>query len=317
MLPSVAQFMTRLIDYAGLFPPAELPMEEAVRQYARYSRDPDHDMLGRFVIPVSRLGELEPHLALFSPEQPIRLSVIGYRSRSSAECLELLTSSLARMESFQTDANGRAVMDTLELPLPQIPMQASFLNTIEKETVNAGLRTFCEFTYALDAHWEGNLLEAIHQLAMRSAEGKAKLGMKLRTGGLTPEAFPSTAQVALALQACRDSAIPLKFTAGLHHPIRMFRSEVNARMHGFLNVFMAGLLAHAHDLDRKQIEEIVADEDPKHFEFTNGGFHWKSLFLSTEQIQTYRSIALTGYGSCSFDEPRDELRELLHLEQGG
>ncbi|RAP75936.1 hypothetical protein [Paenibacillus montanisoli] len=315
MLLSAKQLLTELIDYAGLFPPAELPMEDAIRQFARYARDQDQWMLGKFVVPVSRLDELEPHIGLFSQAQPLHLSAIGYRCRSSAECLELLNGSLARIRSFHADAQDAAVIDTLDLPVPPIPVQGQLLTAVGAETAGAGLRTFCEFTYALDSHWESNMLEAIHQLAIYNAASEAKLGLKLRTGGLSAEAFPAPEQVALVLQACRDSAVSLKFTAGLHHPIRMHRTEVSAKMHGFLNVFIAGLLAHAHGLDRKRITEIVEDEDPNHFRFTDDGLEWNAFSIPTAEIQRYREKALTVYGSCSFDEPRDELRELYKLER--
>ena len=47
-----------LVDFAGLFPPAALPMSDAVRQFAEYRAGPTAVSLGRFVVPVGRLGEL-------------------------------------------------------------------------------------------------------------------------------------------------------------------------------------------------------------------------------------------------------------------
>ena len=58
--------LERIIDYAGLFPPAKLPLDDAIKNYARYRRDAEAWMLGRFVIPASRLGELEPYRTLFA-----------------------------------------------------------------------------------------------------------------------------------------------------------------------------------------------------------------------------------------------------------
>ena len=49
-----------LIDYAGLFPPAALAMDDAVGRYARPTgAGRDAWMLGRFIVPASRLGEFE------------------------------------------------------------------------------------------------------------------------------------------------------------------------------------------------------------------------------------------------------------------
>src|SRR6478752_2125835 len=50
--------MRRLVDYAGLFPPAELSMPDATARYASYLHSSDAWMLGRFVVPLERLDEL-------------------------------------------------------------------------------------------------------------------------------------------------------------------------------------------------------------------------------------------------------------------
>ena len=47
-----------LIDYAGLFPPAALPMAGAVAEYAEALRGEHAWMLGRFIVPASRIAEL-------------------------------------------------------------------------------------------------------------------------------------------------------------------------------------------------------------------------------------------------------------------
>ena len=45
------------IDYAGLFPPSQLSMSEAVINYATYKNSNYNWMLGRFIVPVGRLDE--------------------------------------------------------------------------------------------------------------------------------------------------------------------------------------------------------------------------------------------------------------------
>ena len=49
--------LNELIDYAGLFPPASLDMQAAVRNYAAYQMSDEAWMLGRFVVPAQRLSE--------------------------------------------------------------------------------------------------------------------------------------------------------------------------------------------------------------------------------------------------------------------
>ena len=47
-----------VVDYAGLFPPAALPIDEAAEHYATYRASDEAWMLGRFVVPAGRLAEL-------------------------------------------------------------------------------------------------------------------------------------------------------------------------------------------------------------------------------------------------------------------
>jgi len=41
------QLLAHVIDYAGLFPPAKLPLDVSIRQFARYRTDAAAWMLGR------------------------------------------------------------------------------------------------------------------------------------------------------------------------------------------------------------------------------------------------------------------------------
>src|SRR5262249_38895006 len=102
--------------------------------------------------------------------------------------------------------------------------------------------------------------------------------------------------------------VPLKFTAGLHHPFRHFDRALQTPMHGFLNVFVAGVLAHARGLQEGQVRDILADEDPGHFAFDATGLSWKEWRATTEEIAAARRHAVLSFGSCSFDEPREDLR---------
>ena len=95
-----------------------------------------------------------------------------------------------------------------------------------------------------------------------------------------------------------------------HHPVRSFHAEVETKMHGFVNVFGAALLAHEHALSEEAIRPILEEEDARAFRFTPSGFAWNDLSISVERIRALRRVAVTSYGSCSFDEPRDGARAL-------
>lgn len=302
--------MSRIIDYAGLYPPANLPLEEAFQNFLDYQDSPDSWMLARFVIPAKRL----PHL---TPLMPASASVLAFttlgRSGSTAdEFLANLKLDLEDIHAFRETYGAAAIVDMFEVALPTSTLsdaaQTHDLVKSASDMLNKnGITVFFE---ALSGEgWQTraeNLIRALRKLKDRH------VGFKLRTGGVTADAFPSTEQIAWAIASVRDAGVPLKCTAGLHHPIRHYNESVQTKMHGFLNVFGAGILAEAHGLSQAQIQSILEDENPENFTFDENGFAWKDLRIATSEITKSRPFA-TSFGSCSFDEPREDLRNLEML----
>ena len=83
-------------------------------------------------------------------------------------------------------------------------------------------------------------------------------------------------------------------------------------MHGFLNVLGAGVLALEHEWDVEQTAQMLDDEEPAAFSFDDNSFAWRDWKVATERIRTHRKL-VTSLGSCSFDEPREDLRALKLL----
>lgn len=144
---------------------------------------------------------------------------------------------------------------------------------------------------------------------------KAGSFAKLRTGGVTPDAIPSVDSVASYIIACAERSLPFKATAGLHHPVRnMHRltyepNACSAMMHGFINVFLAAAFAWHGE---RHIQPIVAETDPTAFRFDDRA-HWRELSLSSGEIADVRSRFAHSFGSCSFEEPIEDLRALAWL----
>jgi hypothetical protein len=134
----------------------------------------------------------------------------------------------------------------------------------------------------------------------------------LRTGGVIADAFPTSAQIASALVTPATHQLPVKFTAGLHHPLRQFREEVKTKMHGFLNVLGAAALTAEHQWTAHQTSMMLEDENADSFSFTDDFFMWREWKISIERLQ-YRRNFVASFGSCSFDEPREDLRALGFL----
>ena len=63
MFSSLKALLSSIVDYAGLFPPAKLKLRNAIANYVQYHQTQESWLLGRFVIPASRLTELETLVA--------------------------------------------------------------------------------------------------------------------------------------------------------------------------------------------------------------------------------------------------------------
>lgn len=307
MLESFRAFAEGLIDYAGIFPPAGLPLPEALRNYVRYREEREAWMLARFVCPAERLPEVQT---------PVRISALGRSGpagTSSAESFDAgLRADIEEIARYRERMGPSGGVEAIEIRLP----------AGAEPRVVAGLRVFYEAPAAAAIPATIAAIEdAVASMGQRSASiertGTPKdppappgaIGFKLRSGGVTAEAFPSSEIVASAIAACRRARVPIKATAGLHHPVRAFRAEVGTKMHGFLNVFGAAFLAHAHRLDEERLRPILDEEDAGAFRFTDADFSWRDLRIETGMIRALRA-SVTSFGSCSFDEPRADLREL-------
>jgi hypothetical protein len=289
-------FFEGIIDYAGLFPPAELPFHQALTNYLRYRREAESWMLSRFICPVARLGELAPFQQEIYRSGPLRLAVLGRNVANDEQFTAAFTKDCEDIQSQSELLAKHAVVECYEIKFPpgggeSLGWLANSLTTALQLAPSHQPEIFLEF------------------LKPDMAAAGWKLGCKLRTGGLQAAAFPSPEQVAAVLAQCCRSKTPWKATAGLHHPIRRFDASVDTNMHGFVNVFGAAILLHAGRIAETQVVEVLGDEDPNHFCFDDTGFAWMGRNASVDEIRSARKI-FTTFGSCSFDEPRDDLRQL-------
>lgn len=311
---SIEVFLKSLIDYAGLFPPARLPLDEAINNYISYKESADSWMLGTFIIPTGSLEDLELALTKLPSEVPLFLSVTGMKHDQFHDCVIGFDAELKKIACFRDRYGQKVQIEAFELPMPLAVPKLEELELLSEMAKTENLKLFTEVTIPDSHDWEAKLLETLDVFAAHNAAADHPLGVKLRTGGLEAKMFPSPEKVAVFIKGCAERKMPLKFTAGLHHPIRMYREEVQTKMHGFLNVFTAGIFAYAHNLEKATLVEILEDEQPVHFKFKDQELSWENVKVNAAEISRYRRL-LFSYGSCSFDEPCDELKELNFLKE--
>ncbi len=303
MMNSLKIFLSKIIDYAGLYPPASLSLEEAFANFVLYQQANEAWMLSRFIIPAKRLEELPRFYGSLS------FSILGRGGKDASEFLENLKLDIEDIRAFREMHGVDAFADMFEVALPAPALKDNvsahdLVNSAADVLNRNGLVVFFEAPFG-----EGWQAQAEKLTRVLRKFKDRHVGFKLRTGGVTADAFPSTAQVAWAIASAQDVGVPMKCTAGLHHPIRHYNEGVQTKMHGFLNVFGAGALAVTNNLSVEQIQDILEDEDPASFVFDDAGFAWRDLRVVTAKIVHARQQILS-FGSCSFDEPREDLRNL-------
>src|SRR5437773_4415704 len=299
---SLGALLIHSIDYAGMFPPCSLELEPALRNQAQYVRDPDAWMLGAFVLPVEKFDAAVGNLSLFDQEHPLLISALAAKTANAGEFIAALKIAAGKIRSFSAQHVPLVSIRQLEMILP---------HDIDRESLAKVGSAFEGLK--LQAFWETPVDSAEETIALlaehHSTAGAPLFGYKLRTGGVTADAFPASAQIARALVAAAKQGVPIKFTAGLHHPIRQYRDEVKTKMHGFLNVFGAAVLAAEYQWDEQQTSKMLEDENSGSFSFNGDFFAWREWKIAIDQIKTRRKLVVS-FGSCSFDEPREDLRAL-------
>ena len=308
MATAVQHFTKQLIDYAGLFPPAGLPMQTVVRQYASYVTGERANMLGRLIIPTSRLEEFESLSAHLLPDtsksDPWRISALVPPVDAENAAYD---AALLAIESFnerhQKPQQGKALIDAIEIRSPTI-------SNIQEVAASLppNLSAFLEVPYHDDPD------ELVASIAACQTHETSHLYAKIRTGGVTEDLIPTPAQVASFIHRCVQHDVGFKATAGLHHPLRCLANLTyepdsdSATMHGFVNVFVASILAFAKVIEHEsEIAEVLTADQSSAFEFGDQQIVWKDKSITKKDVKLIRRSKVISFGSCSFDEPTEEL----------
>jgi hypothetical protein len=283
-----------------MYPPASLSLPEALKSYQRHRSGAEAWMVKRMVLPVDALSKIDPGALRAGGE--FRFAMIP--RHETGDWLASLRANLATLNFFLGKCPA-AVADVLEILLPAVSNTGELEKLLRSATGElVGYAAFFEVATGPDflGRFEG-AAEAVAGFSVHN------WGLKLRTGGTTADLYPAPSAVARALVIARDHGVPIKFTAGLHHPIRHWNKSVGTRMHGFINILMAGLLAHHHGLAPERVESILEEEEPSNFSFTELTADWRDLALPIEAIPKWRERVVS-FGSCSVDEPKEDLEWL-------
>ena len=274
-----------LLDDASLFPPGSLPMPAAVAAHVSHESAWFSDLTGPFVCPETRLAELDRAMTAANvPWIDLSLVVTG-----GADAVSAATDTVA--------ADPRLRLRAIEVPAARDAQPANAVADVAAALDNvplAGAAGYIEYPLAAIADPEaaGPLLEVADQRGYRP---------KLRTGGVTPEAFPGEDTLAGCLAAVAGRRIPFKCTAGLHHAVRCTDDKAGLEQHGFLNVLLATGAA-AGGAAVGEIAAILGQRDRAAIAAAVGA-------LDGETAAAIRWL-FTSFGTCSTEEPVADLVSL-------
>jgi len=122
--------------------------------------------------------------------------------------------------------------------------------------------------------------------------------LKLRTGGVQADAFPSSDELAACIGAALDRELRFKCTAGLHHAVRHRAPDTGFEHHGFLNV----LSATRASLDGAGLSDVAAVLEETDADALVGPTGEAGLASARRWF--------TSFGSCSVLDPVRDLTAL-------
>ncbi|WP_205473414.1 hypothetical protein [Nocardioides sp. SYSU D00038] len=268
-------FWHGLVDDAAIFPPGDAPLADATAAHTGRA-GPARDLVGTFVVRDTDLPALR--------DCPARLSVVvsggaGQVAGPAALC-DRLGLALAGLEI--------ALRDLDDLPGNARRVVAAVDAARAEGSLDEEVPVFVELPQQEPtAAW----------LAAADAVAEAELRLKLRTGGLHADAFPTAAVLAAWVDAALDRETAFKATAGLHRAVRHAGPD-GYEHHGFLNLLLATRRAYdgasaadvAATLERRDGEALAEEARGLDLAATRRWF--------------------TSFGSCSVEEPLADLAAL-------
>ncbi len=282
-VPALGHAWRGLVDDAAIFPPGNAPLAEATTRHVARRAQPGADLVGTFVVRDTDLPALKA--------TPLALSVVVTGGAGQVAG----TVALAR--------RLHVAVEGLELVLrdPGDPVGAA-------RRVGAAVDA---------ARAEGQLDDhvPIHVeippdcspaawLAAADEVAAQEFRLKFRTGGLEATAFPSAQTLAGWIDAALDRETPFKCTAGLHHAVRHTGPPESGGFehHGFLNALVATRLAF-DGASPDQVVEVLERRDA-------GALATEARDLDLAGARRW----FTSFGSCSVDEPLEDLVALGLVE---
>jgi len=284
------------IDYAGLYPPASLDEPTAVSMHARLLGGGAAWIGARLVWPANRLSALG-------------ILAKGHAPTAEPPCTEgawaisAVTPPIAQWDDFSAALAAVEEFNDRHASPGEPAMRVDCLEV--KAASAAEIERAIEALPECFTYWELPVDRDVRGLLIAIAD--EGFGAKIRTGGTVASAHPTIEQVAAFIEACSSGRIPFKATAGLHRALRHAVPAIGCTQHGFMNIIVGACMMHAGAIDRGGLERLLADERPDAFAVDAHAIGWEGHRITAAQASLARAQLMHSFGSCSYDEPLEDL----------
>lgn len=279
---SLPDYLYAIVDDAAIFPPASTDLEQAVADHYTHRSSEYAGLVGGFVVSDVKVADLANKV-----DDPLAVNLVV---TGGAGAIEPAVTWVTRSDGLELRAVEFALRDEDDLA-HNARRLVQVVDSLDQVLDDVTVYAEPPMLHGVPTHgW----LAALDELAAR------EVALKFRTGGLSADLFPSSAELAACIEAALDRELPFKCTAGMHHAVRKRDVETGFEHHGFLNV----LLATRSSLDgaaRDDVARVLDDTD---------GLALASR-LSADPVQAARTRRwFTSFGSCSVLEAHEDLVDL-------
>jgi len=271
-----------LVDDAAVFPPGNAPLEQAVRDYREDLAAPFSALVGPFVVSDGRLPELIEVLGTSTDGPPLPVTVV-------------VGGGAGALEPAARWADGSPMLElrSLEIALRDLDdLPGAARRTVTAADLGLDIATYVELPVV------GGLVGGHGWLSALDEVAGADLRLKWRTGGIAADLFPTSHELATAIDAALDRELPFKATAGLHDAVRHREDETGFEHHGFLNVLLATRAA----LDGDDVVAVLEEQD-------RAAVVARVKEVGDDALVRTRRW-FTSFGCCGVHDPLEELVEL-------
>ncbi len=320
MFKSINYLLSNSIDYAALKPPVEAPIRKAFENYAALTHDENSWILSRFVIPYSQISDMVRFSDRYdSVKGPLNLCIFG----PIVDSLHDFKTSVLNIEKDILYAHsgfpGEVKTNVLELTLPTLSVEnfnddelVKAIEVVVRTSADSKIlpdRVFFEIpgnTYDINLAKKILKVIAVHNKSVykRKIENYLFSGFKINC---TPD--PTSKFLAELIQSARDANVAIKFAGHNVNSFTYFDDDINMKIHGFINIMLAGLLSYSQALTIDEAIEVLDEKNPLNFTFKDNYIAWKEYATPATEIKMLRMLSYISFNLTHFNLPRVDFKK--------